>query len=73
MKEHIHQVMPSGLHAEELDIEQVRQRRQGMPIAGMDRRERPSDAIRGPSRLDVGVAGDVRRVIVDEKGMAAHL
>ena len=64
MQEHARQVMPTGVRSPKVDIEQMRQPRDGMPVASSKGRESPFDAGRVQSVFDMGILDDVERIIV---------
>ena len=64
VEQHIGQMMPPGVQAEELAIEHVRQRGQRIPLAVGPVGEGPPDAVAGQARGDMGVSVDKDAVVV---------
>ena len=56
--------MRAWIQPKELAIEHVRDRGEGMPVLGMNMRERPRDATPAQSRTHVRVIEHVKRIVI---------
>jgi len=66
-------MMRAWIHAEQLAIEHVRNRRERVPVLGMNVGERPQDASPGQARAHVRVVEHVKRIVIIDKLMAKSL
>src|ERR1700722_15386885 len=67
VQQHVDEVMPSGVEAEELHVQHVRKTGQRKPVRGFGGRECPSDAVWSYALTDMSVVGDVIRIVkIDE-------
>jgi hypothetical protein len=73
VKEHAHEQVRTGIGAEERDVELVRQPRHRVPVGGVNARKGPANAGRGQAAEDVGIVGDVERIVVIDELMGADL
>jgi len=65
--------MRAWIHAEQLAIEHVRNRRERVPVLGMNMGERPPDAPPGRSGAHVRIVEHVKRIVIIDKLMAKSL
>jgi len=72
MEQDVDFVMSSGVQAEELAVERVREPRQRMIVGGVQGRERPLDGRPGKAATNVRVAGEVGVVVVVEKSVVSY-
>ena len=73
MDEQADQVVPAGVHAEHLDIEQMGKPGEGVPVAGVERGEGPADGIEGKAVGKGRVAGDILVVVEVNEAEGEHL
>ena len=73
MQQHIHKMMRTRLHTEELAIHHVRHRRQRMPIVGMDVGKGPSNPVPAQAGADLVIFADVSRIIEIDEFVAERL
>src|SRR5690348_1462483 len=66
-------MLGTGLHAEKLAIEHVRDRRQRMPVLGMDVGECPLDSTPSQSGANVRIVVNVERIVVVDELMMKRL
>ena len=66
-------MMPARLHPEELAIEHVRDRRERVPVLGMDVRERPSNTVPIQSGPNMRIFKHVKRIVIIHELMADRL
>src|SRR5438477_7934013 len=66
-------MMRAWIHAEQLAIEHVRNRRERVPVLGMNMGERPPDAPPGRSGAHVRIVEHVKRIVIIDKLMAKSL
>lgn len=66
-------MMRTGIDPEQLTIEHVRNRRERMPVLGMDMGEGPPDPMPAQPRTHVGVVVNVKRIVVVDKLMMERL
>src|SRR5437868_14948191 len=66
-------MMRAWIHAEQLAIEHVRNRRERVPVLGMNMGERPPDAPPGQSGANVRIVEHVKRIVIIDKLMAKSL
>ena len=75
VEERAHQMVATGVEAEELDVEHVREPGEGVPVEGVEA-EGPADPVGAEPPQHLGVVGQVLRVVdVDEgegRGLRVH-
>src|SRR6266513_5698189 len=64
MEQETGKMVPGGVQAVELDIQHMRQPRQGMPIVGMKGGKSPDKAAVRDAGFDIFVFGYIRRVVI---------
>ena len=63
MKEKVHQMVSGRVRAKNPDVQHVRDPSQGMPVVGIERRERPPDTVWIHTLLHMGILDDVIGII----------
>lgn len=63
MENNVRKMMSACPHAIELPVNRMRKKREGVPICGNNRREKPFEENRTESRLDVSVFENIGVVI----------
>ncbi len=71
--EYADEMVPTGVHAEELHVQHMREARQGKPIGGFGGSESPEGAIRSDALPHVRIIGYVIRVVVIQERKLARL
>jgi hypothetical protein len=71
--ENVDQMVRAGIQAEQLSIEHVRNRSEGMPVLGMHVRERPRDSVPAEPRSHVRVVVNVKRIVIVDELMMKSL